>query len=101
MNNPPQAINLVLCNPDGYLIGDVILFYLAENTYTVVGIERINNWLEYNIEKADGEVTADVVYHREGDRNPPDFRFQVQGPNAKQLMTEVVDGTLPDLSFLK
>src|SRR6056297_2482491 len=28
--DPPQAINYLTCNPDGYVIGDVIVFYLGE-----------------------------------------------------------------------
>lgn len=98
---PPEAINLVLCNPDGYLIGDVILFHLEENAFTIVGIERINNWVEYHAQHADADVDTEVVYHREGDEDPPDFRFQIQGPNATNVMSQAIDGELPELSFFE
>jgi glycine cleavage system aminomethyltransferase T len=32
-----RAKQFVPCTPDGYVIGDVILFYLAENTFNLVG----------------------------------------------------------------
>src|ERR671930_2360812 len=32
-----QAKQFVACNPDGYVIGDAILFYLAENRLSLVG----------------------------------------------------------------
>src|SRR5581483_8566683 len=32
-----KAKQLVVCNPDGYVIGDAILFHLAENKVSIVG----------------------------------------------------------------
>ena len=34
---PDQAKHFVPCTPDGYVIGDVILFALAENRFNLVG----------------------------------------------------------------
>jgi len=100
-DDPPQAINYLTCNPDGYVIGDVIVFYLAENEFISVGTETINNWLRYNAEVTDFDVQTEVPYHPFDDHDPEDFRFQIQGPDALDVMEEVVDGSLPDISFFE
>ena len=97
--DPPQAINYLTCNPDGYVIGDVIVFYVGENSFLSVGSEWINNWIRFNAEDSDYDIRTDVPYHPFDDHAPPYFRFQVQGPNALDVMAEVVDHTLPDISF--
>jgi vanillate/3-O-methylgallate O-demethylase len=97
--DPPQAINYLTCNPDGYVIGDVILFYLDENEFVSVGTETIHNWVRYNADVGNFDVQTTVPYHPFDDHNPPDFRFQVQGPNALDVMEEVADGSLPEMSF--
>ena len=43
--NPPQAINYVACNPNGYVISDNIIFHLGENEFTSVGAEWPHNWI--------------------------------------------------------
>src|SRR5678815_5019219 len=43
-----QAKQFVACNPDGYVIGDAILFYLDENKLNLVGRPPSHNWVEYN-----------------------------------------------------
>ena len=39
-----KAKQFVPCNYDGYVIGDVILFYLAENKFNLVGRAPVLNW---------------------------------------------------------
>ena len=46
-----QAKQLVVCNPEGYVIGDVILFYTAENRFTLVGRPPASNWVRYRAER--------------------------------------------------
>jgi len=99
--DPPQAKNYLTCNPDGYVIGDVILFYLGETEFLSVGSEWINNWIRYNAETGDADVRTAVPYHPFDDHDPPDFRFQIQGPNALDVMEAVVDGSLPEIPFFE
>ena len=40
-----KAKQFVPCSYDGYVIGDVILFYLAENTFNLVGRAPALNWI--------------------------------------------------------
>jgi vanillate/3-O-methylgallate O-demethylase len=100
-DDPPQAINYLTCNPDGYVIGDVILFHVGENEFLSVGSEWINNWVRYNAEVGDENVTTNVPYHPFDDHDPPHFRFQVQGPEAINTVDEVIDGGVPDISFFE
>src|SRR5277367_4742110 len=39
-----KAKQFVACNYDGYVIGDVILFHLAENQFNLVGRAPVLNW---------------------------------------------------------
>jgi len=45
-----QAKQFVACTPDGYVIGDAILFYLAENKFNLVGRPPAADWVQYNLE---------------------------------------------------
>ena len=95
-----KAKQLVVCNPEGYLIGDAILFSLGGDEFLSVGASPANNWLDYHAETGDYDVSSAFQARPVATREDPNnFRFQLQGPNAHDLMAEVVDGNLPDLSF--
>lgn len=97
-----QAKQYVACNPDGYVLGDAVLFCEEENKVSVVGKPGAANWLRYQVEKGDYDVTVTKV-------DPPSpnlsdrvrFRYQVQGPNADKLLEELNGGPLPDIPFFK
>lgn len=100
--DPPQAINLLLCNPDGYIIGDQILFYLDEDEFSSVGSVWANNWIRYTAETMGYEVETETPYspYME-DAIPHKFRFQIQGPNALDVIANVIDGSLPEIPFFQ
>lgn len=99
--SPPQALNLLTCNPEGYVISDVILFYLSENEFYSVGSPYENNWIRYHAEMSDQDVTSTVLYDVFDDESPYEFRFQIQGPDALSVIEEVTDNPLPDISFFE
>ena len=45
---PNKAKQYVVCNYDGYVIGDVILFYLDNNSFNIVGRPSVHNWVQYH-----------------------------------------------------
>ena len=97
---PGKAKQLVVCNPDGYVVGDAVAFCLAENHVRVVGRAPIHSWLKYHAERGDHEVT----YRRDERtvRNPDGrelFRFQVNGPSAMEILERVNGGPLPEIPF--
>jgi vanillate/3-O-methylgallate O-demethylase len=105
-NNFPvnRAKQFVPVSYDGYVIGDGILFHLEENDYVFVGRVPTVNWLQFNAETSD----YDVELVRD-DRSPSYpmgrpvtrtvYRFQIQGPNAKQVIEKLNGGPFPDIKF--
>jgi len=96
---PGKAKQFVATNPDGYLIGDGILFYLGEDELNLVGYSAIN-WVQYHLETGDYDAVATRDDHggaRDGD--PITFRYQVQGPDALSVIRDAIDHDLPDVPF--
>src|SRR6185503_11695786 len=52
------AKQFVACNHDGYVIGDAILFHLAQNSFVIVGRPPALNWAQYNLEAGSYNVRA-------------------------------------------
>jgi vanillate/3-O-methylgallate O-demethylase len=96
-----KAKQFVCCNPDGYVIGDAILFYLDENRLSLVGRPSAHNWVQFHGETGDYDVSFDrderTVVNPTGKRKL--YRFQVQGPTAMQVLEKAVGGPLPEIKF--
>lgn len=100
--DPPVAKTHPIPNPDGYLIGDPVLFYLDENEVVVTGNRGLGQkWIQYHAETGDYDAEVTDIYSPYNDSPPLDFRFEIQGPNARAVMEEVFDGPVPDISFFK
>jgi glycine cleavage system aminomethyltransferase T len=97
---PGQAKQFVACNPEGYVIGDAILFYLDEERLKLTGTPVAPDWVEYNIATRDYDVTAeaDERYHDKAEPHRT-FRYQLQGPHALDTMRDAVEGSLPEIPF--
>jgi vanillate/3-O-methylgallate O-demethylase len=101
---PNKAKQMVPCSYDGYVIGDGILFYLAPNELLFVGRVPTVNWLQFHAET--GGFKVDIV---RDDRSPSHprgnpvsrrhYRYQVQGPNAAQVLERLNAGPLPEVKF--
>lgn len=97
---PGKAKQIVCCNPEGYVIGDAILFGLGENKVNISGRPSVPHWVAYNAEKGDYDVTVtrdERSVQNQGRRKT--FRFQIQGPNAMAILERVVDGSVPTVKF--
>jgi vanillate/3-O-methylgallate O-demethylase len=96
-----KAKQLVVCNPDGYVIGDAILFHLDEHTARLVGRPSAHNWVQYHAETGgyDVQVSRDerTAVNPTGGREL--FRFQVQGPTAMQVLERANGRPLPEIKF--
>jgi vanillate/3-O-methylgallate O-demethylase len=95
-----QAKQFIACTPDGYVIGDAILFPLDENKFNLVGRPPAHNWVQYNLETGGYNATAERDERsavNQGKRKV--FRYQVQGPNAAQVMQKVTGKPVPDIRF--
>ena len=99
---PDKAKQFVACNYDGYVIGDVILFYLEKDLFNLVGRPPIHNWITFHAQKGKYNVQLERDERsaaREGDFSRKVYRFQVQGPNAMKLIDKVLGKPAPDLKF--
>lgn len=98
---PGKAKQFVPCTPEGYVIGDVILFYLAPNRFNLVGRAPVLEWITFHAEtgKYDVKVTLDQRTALRTDGKRKAYRYQVQGPNAMKIIEKVIGKTAPDLKF--
>ncbi len=51
-----RAKQFVPCTPDGYVIGDVILFALGDDRFNLVGRSPVLNWITYHAETGGYDV---------------------------------------------
>jgi vanillate/3-O-methylgallate O-demethylase len=101
---PNRAKQMVPCTYDGYVVGDGILFYLDKDELLFVGRAPTVNWLEFHGKT--GGFKVDLI---RDDRSPSaprgkpvfrrHYRFQVQGPNAWQVLEKLNGGKIPDVKF--
>ena len=99
---PGKAKQFVPCNYDGYVIGDVILFYLEKDLFNLVGRPSVHNWVQYHAETGRYNVTLErdersIV--RPGPIARKAYRYQVQGPNAMKVIEKATGKPAPDLKF--
>ena len=90
------------CTPDGYVIGDVILFYLAENKFNLVG--RAPALELGRVPRRRPATTTSRSSATSARRCAPtarrkSYRFQVQGPNAMKVIAKAIGKTPPELKF--
>jgi glycine cleavage system aminomethyltransferase T len=97
---PGNAKQFVGCNSDGHIIGECVLFYLAENSFELVSGMHFQNWVEYQASLGEFDVTLErdqpTYMNPDGRRN---FRFGMDGPNAEKIFKEVVEGEAPEIRF--
>jgi len=99
---PNKAKQFVPCSPEGYVIGDVILFGLEGNVFNLVGRPSVHNWVQYNCETGgyNAKVTRDErSAARQGSQDRKVYRFQVQGPNAGKVMEKLTGRPVPEVKF--
>src|SRR5688572_24479268 len=99
-----RAKQFVPCSHSGHVIGDVILFHLADRQFLIVGRVPTINWVEFHGKTGGYDVSLD-----RDDRSPTRpgskvvvrrrYRYQLQGPNAPKLLEKLNGGPLPDVKF--
>ncbi|HEY4364825.1 MAG TPA: hypothetical protein VGN17_27915 [Bryobacteraceae bacterium] len=97
---PNTAKQFIACAPNGFVIGDAILFYFGENKFNLVGRPPAENWVQYHVESGKYNATCERDERsaaNQGRRKT--FRFQVQGPHAVKVMEKVTGKSAPDIKF--
>ena len=97
------AKQFIACSPEGHVIGDAILYYLAEEELLLVGNPATTDWVQYHAETGDWKVTAelDPVWALNKAKRRLAYRYQVEGPNAYTLLEELNGGPLPEIKFFR
>jgi len=98
---PGKAKQFVPCTPAGQVIGDVILFALGENEYNLVGRAPVLNWVTYHAETGGYDVSVELDQRSamRSDGRRKHYRFQIQGPNAMQVIEKALGHPPEDLKF--
>ncbi|CAN5227490.1 aminomethyltransferase family protein [soil metagenome] len=95
-----NAKQYIAVNHEGYFIGDAILFYLAEQSFDLVGHPMVIDWVQYHLETGSYDATAE----RDGNSivrpGPPRlYRYELQGPNALALVEKLIGAPVPATRF--
>jgi vanillate/3-O-methylgallate O-demethylase len=99
-----RAKHFCPCSFDGYVIGDGILFHLEQNRLVFVGRAPTANWIQFHAETGGFDVKTE-----KDDRSPSNpkgkavirrnYRYQIQGPNAWQVIERLNGGPVPEIKF--
>jgi len=99
-----KAKQYVPTTPYGHVIGDGIIFYLAENEFVYVGRAPAANWLRYHGET--GGYDVEIINDPRSPSRPMgkpvnriSWRFQIQGPRAWDVIEKLNGETLDKLKF--
>src|SRR3712207_3600793 len=100
---PNKAKQLVVCDPDGHYIADVILFHLPDGTFDLAGREIVMDWVTFHAQQGGYDVTVEREDNPAIRRGGPPrlYRYELQGPNAGPLMEKVTGEPLPDTKFFQ
>lgn len=99
-----KAKQYVPTTPYGHVIGDGIIFYLANEEFVYVGRAPAANWLMFHAQT--GGYDVEIV---KDDRSPSrpmgkpvkriSWRFQIQGPKAWAIIEKLNGGPVEQLKF--
>jgi vanillate/3-O-methylgallate O-demethylase len=99
-----KAKQYVPTTPYGHVIGDGIIFRLAEEEFVYVGRAPAANWLMYHAET--GGYDVEVINDPRSPSRPMgkpvkriSWRFQIQGPRAWDVIEKLNGETLEKLKF--
>ena len=99
-----RAKQYVPVSYSGHVIGDGILFHLAQNELVFVGRAPCANWIMFHAETGgyDVEITHDPRSPSRPGGNPVkriSYRYQIQGPNAWDVIEKLHGSKLEQLKF--
>jgi vanillate/3-O-methylgallate O-demethylase len=96
-----RAKQFVAVNPSGQFIGDCVLFHLEAERFDLVGHPMALDWVAFHLERGGYDARADrdenSVDRRQGP--PRVYRYELQGPTAQELVTQLTGRPVPELGF--
>ncbi|RBY82432.1 aminomethyl transferase family protein [Geodermatophilus sp. TF02-6] len=96
-----KAKQFVAVSPEGYLVGDAILFHLEEELFDLVGHPMVIDWVTFNLERGDHKATVERDDNSAVRTSGPPrlYRYELQGPTAAALVEQVTGAPLPEVRF--
>ncbi|KRB85480.1 glycine cleavage system protein T [Sphingomonas sp. Root710] len=90
--------------PRGHHIGDCVMnWYGDDKGFELISGMPLLNWVRYHAETGNYDVELEfdptTPYHPTGQRTK--FRFQVEGPTARQVLEDAAGGAWPELKFFR
>ncbi len=99
------AKQFVPVSPEGGVIGDGILFHLAEEEFVFVGRAPVANWLTFRAQQG---YNVDIRHDQRSPMRPYGkpvtrelWRFQIQGPNAWPVIEKLHGGPVEQVKFFR
>ncbi|RKF19423.1 aminomethyl transferase family protein [Altericroceibacterium spongiae] len=97
-----KAKQFIACAPNGYLIGDMIIFGLSDTLVNIVGRPTVANWVEFKAQTGNYDVKCDRDERSLQNPKPrKTFRFEVQGPDAWAVLEKLNGGTIDQPRFFQ
>ena len=92
-----RSRHLVCCSPDGYLIGDGILYSLNPDELVLVGRAAGHNWVRFCAETGgwDVSVEADEIFSHNPAGRRTVYRYQVEGSSVL-VVARLIGAPLPE-----
>ncbi|HEX3088805.1 MAG TPA: hypothetical protein VHQ23_09115, partial [Ilumatobacteraceae bacterium] len=93
-----RSRHTVMCSPEGYLIGDGILYSVAPEELVLVGRAAGHNWVRYTAETGgfDVSIEADEIFSHNAAGKRTVYRYQLEGPDAPALIEQLTGAPLPN-----
>lgn len=99
---PGRAKQYVGCNHNGQVIGESILYYLEPHSFELVSGMHLLDWVQFNAVTGNYAVTVERDDQTSANsKGRTKFRFGMDGPNAEQIFSKVVQGEVPDIPFFR
>ena len=97
-----KATQIVVVSDSGHIVGDAVVFHLQSGELQVVGKPSCGNYIEYMAETGQHDISLRKdIRVLEGDGRREMYRFQIQGPNAFNVLEVVNCAPMPDLRFFE
>jgi vanillate/3-O-methylgallate O-demethylase len=93
-----RSRHFVACSPDGYLVGDGVLYSVAPEEMVLVGRAAGHNWVRFCAETGgwDVSIEADEIFSNNPAGRRTVYRYQVEGPRALELVEQLTGAPLPE-----
>ena len=99
---PLRAKQYFCCNHQGQLIGETVLQLLEDGVWKLISGAYVQNWVQFHAETGGYDVT--IERDAPSGENPGArtmYHLQLEGPNARHVFAEAIEGEMPEIPFFR